>query len=464
MTDRLLAPVPTRRFAVGVALLVGLALVIVAGAAPPSHAAEDVRLTQPGSGARVEGPTPVRVEVDARPLGEVKWVEARLRRGGEIVGSAARLSHEGGERTSGGTSTWAAQWDPASGWINGGEPLANGEYLVEARAHSEVGLGEGETTEWSGHSVTVSQPAATPQLQAQRRDDGQAVALQWSQAGAPDFVRYELERAPDGGAFEAVAQISSRGETTYRDDPPAGVWHYRVTTVRRDGSGGEVSATSGTATVETTEPAEEEEEDSGGDGGADSGEDGGADSDGDGDGPSPTPTPDDAEDSGGDDDGLTVGSGDGDGDAGGEGGQTGEGQREGDGGSSAGSSGGPDLREGGGADPPSPSSGESSVPQLGAGEAEAREPVAGDAAGDAGGSDDGTFSRELPYEDPEREREREDDSSEAEVAQADPPASRGMITVGDQELALERILPPMAGGLLLFVTAGHILRLRQRLD
>lgn len=467
MTDLLIAPTRWRRLAAAVALLVGLALVIVAGSASPSHAAEDVRLTQPGSGARVEGATPVRVEVDARPLGEVQWVEARLRHNGEIVGSAARLSHEGGER-SGGTSTWVAQWDPASGWINGGQALANGAYHIEARAHSEIGLGEGETTEWSGHSVTVSQPAATPQLQAELRDDGQVVALQWSEAAASDFVRYELERAPDGGAFETVARISQRGEAAYRDEPPApGAWHYRVTTVRGDGAGGEVSATSGTATVETVDPDEESDEDSGGDSDEDD---------------EPSSTPDDdneSDDNESDDDGLTptpdedgdADRGDGDGGAGdgedgddvsaddGDSGQTGQGQG-GDDGSSTGTSGQPGLREG---EEPPPSSGESSVPQLDGEEAEAQgaeaqDPVAGDPADDS-------FSRELPYEDPEVEREDErDNRSEAEIAQADPPQSRGMITVGDQELALERALPPMAGGLLLVVTAGHILRLRQRLS
>lgn len=432
MTGLFMAPARSRRFAAGLALLVGLALLIVAGSATPSHAAEDVRLTQPGSGARVDGPTPVRVEVDARPLGEVQWVEARLRRNGEIVGSAARLSHEGGERT-GGTSTWVAQWDPAAGWVNGGGSLANGSYRVEARAHSEVGLGEGETTEWAGHSVTVSQPAATPQLQARVRDGGQTVALQWSEAATSDFVRYELERAADGGAFETVARITQRGDTSHRDEPPRpGTWHYRVTSVRDDGGGGEVSATSGTATVKTTAPDDGEDEDDDGS----------------------TEDPDDSDDSD-DDSGLTPNP-DNDGDdgdrSGDDGGSdsSGEGQGDGDG-SSANSSDEPSLRDGEEESPPS--SGESSVPQLDGGDREAREPATESA--------DDSFSRELDYDDPEVADE--DNRSEAEIAQADP-QSRGMITVGDQEFALERALPPMAGGLLLFVTAGHVLRLRQRLE
>ncbi len=444
MTDLSIAPARTGRFAANAAFVVGLALVVVAGSALPSQAAEEVRLTRPGSGARIDGPTQVQVEVDTRPLEEVQWVEARLRRGGDIVGSAARLSHEGGER-SGGTSTWVAQWDPASGWVNGGGSLANGSYRVEARAHSELGLGNGETTAWSGHSVTVSQPAAAPELQAELRDEGQAVALQWSEAASPDFVRYELERAEDGGAFETLARISQRGDAAYRDEPPgAGTWHYRVTTVRRDGEGGEVSATSGTATVDIAG------DDSGdGDGGSGDGDSG------DGDDPSSTPTPDESDDSG-----LTPSTGDGgdNSDQGGNGGETGGGDGDGGGSSGGQSTGGsssersaePGLREG--REPPPPS-GQSSVPQLDGGEAEAEEPVADEPGDDS-------FATELPYDDPDRER---GDEREAEIAEADTPQNRGAITVGDEEFALERALPPMAGGLLLFVTAGHILRLRQRL-
>lgn len=438
MTALSIPPARTWRFAVNAALVVGLVLVVVAGSALPSQAAEEVRLTRPGSGARIDGPTQVQVEVDTRPLEEVQWVEARLRRNGDIVGSAARLSHEGGER-SGGTSTWTAQWDPASGWINGGGSLANGSYRIEARAHSELGLGEGETTAWTGHSVTVSQPATAPELQAELRDEGQTVALQWSEAASPDFVRYELERAQDGGAFETLARVSQRGDTTYRDEPPgAGTWHYRVTTVRDDGEGGEASATSGTATVDIA--ADDDGDD--GDGGDD------------GDDASSTPTPDESDGSGltpsPDDDGNTSDQGgNGGGTGGGDGGASSDGQSTG---GSSERSAEPGLRQG--RDPP-PSSGQGSVPQLDGGEAEAEaeEPVADEPADDS-------FSTELPYDDPDREA---GDEREAEIAEADTPQNRGVITVGDEEFALERALPPMAGGLLLFVTAGHILRLRQQL-
>lgn len=442
MTELSIAPARPWRFAVNAALVVGLALVVVAGAALPSQAAEDVRLTQPGSGARVDGPTQVRVEVDTRPLEEVQWVEARLRRNGDIVGSAARLAHQGGER-SGGTSTWTASWDPASGWINGGGSLANGSYRLEARARSELGLGEGETTAWRGHSVTVSQPATAPELQAELSDGGRAVALQWSEAASPDFVRYELERAEDGGAFDTVTRISQRGDTAHRDEPPgAGTWHYRVTTVRRDGGGGETSATSGTATVEIAGDDDGDDDES--PSSADDSDDSGL-----------TPSDDGGDGNGGNGGNSSSG---GDGGDGGNGGQTGDGDGDGDGsdgqrtdGSSSGRSAEPGLREG--RDPP-PSAGQSSVPQLDGEEAEAEDPVADESA------DDG-FSAELPYDDPEPEG---GDEREAEIAGADTPQDRGVITVGDQEFALERALPPMAGGLLLFVTAGHVLRLRQRLE
>lgn len=403
------------RRAVAVLAVVALVMGLLAVTASPAAAVSDVRLTSPSPDSQVSGPTTVRVEVDARALEEVESVEVRLRRDGRIVGPATQLGHADGE-TSGGTSRWSTSWDPNSGWMGDGQDLSNGTYKLEARAMSSVAGASDEASGWSGHNIVVSTGVDAPSL------DGRAanghVQLQWTESDAPNFMAYRLQRSKGNGPFETITTVGERGATSYRDTPPeSGTWRYRVTAVHGDGAGGEQTATSGVVSVDF-DGGDGDGNSNGGGGNGDNGGDGDSDSD-----------------SGSDSDGDS--SDGGNGDEGADGGAP-----------SGGRASGPGLREG--SAPPPSSSGTSSVPgfdETAAAEPEVTEP-------------EGGFDEELPYGDPDR-----DDPDQLDVESADARARDGaVLSVAGREFALEETLPPVAGGLLLFVTAGHVLRLRQQLD
>lgn len=488
-------PASPLRAAASAAASAALALALVVAGAPPAHAVVEVRLAQPSAGARVIQATQVSVQVESGLLEEVEWVEARLVRNGETVGQPSRLTYQDGDR-SGGTSTWTTTWDPAGGWMGSGGQLANGAYRLQARARS-TGLASGEATQWQGNGVTVSLPPASPGLEAQASEDGQAVTLRWSEARAPDFAFYRLERAPSGGSFSAVTQITQRQDTAHVDEPGSpGTWRYRLTAARQDGAGGYNTATAGPVSVELAVPEST---------------------------PTPTPTPTSSSELSVDD-GASEGQGDGSGDqgagagdgqgsgSGGDGAGDGQGAGSGDGqGSGAAGTGdtgggspggtGDDTGSGltgfsgGGEAPPAPA--ESQVPDLQQQQApepqqpESQAPEPQEPATQAP-TDSATFSRQLPFELDEDAGQGRD----AGAASATPGAAEGqarstpggvtdpgatgraagddevattagtdpaVLTVGGRRVLLERVLPPIAGGLLLFVVAGHLLRLRRRL-
>jgi len=499
-----MSPIPpagSARLFARATLVALLGLVVMVAAAPASQAIVELRLTQPGSDARVTQATRVRVEVDSRLLEEVEWVEARLLDEGQPVGEPARLSHQGGDRK-GGTSTWATPWDPSRGWMGAGAPLRNGAYRLQARASSS-GVATGGPTAWQGHEVTVSLPPSAPVLQAEPADE-QSVTTTWSQANAPDFAFYRLERAREGGSFTVVTQIPQRQDTAHRDEPgSSGTWRYRLTAARRDGAGGHTTAVSEPVSVQlsgseptpgptpTASPGPDStdstlEPDGQGDGGGDAG--GGNAGDG-ADGESADDEGAGGEGAGGqeagDSDQAAQGTPD---QAAGEGTQAGDGA--GASGSAPGFSGGrepppepeqnpvPELAEGQPPqpEPPQPESREPAPPQPSPQEPARQTP-----------SDSATFSRELSYEGQEGSHPRGVASSEPtpaapaeqgratpggvanpeggdqEVAQA-AGTNPAVITVGGRDVSLERVLPPVAGGLLLFVVAGHLLRLGRRFE
>lgn len=355
---------------------------LMAVPAVPALAA-DVRLTSPGSGATVSGDTQIRAEVDASLLETVDHVEARLVRGGQAVGNPVRLGHAGGSRN-GGTSTWSRGWSPANGWEGGGR-VSSGSYRLEVRALVSTRTGSQEPTGWVGHNITVSVPPGAPQASAEVTDHGaRRVRVSWS--GPADGVSsYRVQRAPEGGGFDTVAEVGADAGAANDTAPQPGVWRYRVQAV---GPAGSAHSNEVAVTINRV-------------GGSNGGN-------------------------------------------GGNGGDSGGGGDSGNGAAGAGPSGGggsgrassPGVRQGGQA-PPLPEG--RAVPQL---EGEAPEVAS-----------DGGFDEHLPYDLDDSER----GGDSAEVAMDDP----AVIHVGEREIALEEVLPPAAGGLLLFVIAGHLLRLRR---
>lgn len=403
------------------ALLLAGSWLLSAGA--PAHAVERWGVDSPDPGQRIGAVTTIKATAEANALQSVEAVQVRLLRDGAQVGPVRGLTHSAGPR-SGGTSIWSTSLDPLRSWAADGRAMANGTYTFQVRV-SWQGPRGAQQTGWSGHEAVIDADPPATTVSTRTIDTGaHSVEVSWTEVALPDFLRYVVQRASPDGSFADIATLGSSSTTTYLDAaPPPGSYRYRVQVVR-DGAGGtERTSTSGERTAEVEEAGQPDPTSPISDESEEPSEPEPSEPD-----PDPTPGPDPADqaDEGGSPDG----------------GASDDGTPRPRRGSS-----GPVSTSGGGA----PRS--SGAPSTGT-DASAQPPAV---------SDMETFEEALPYPDAEEETGGEhvpdDDELEWGALDGDPPDG-GTLAVHDRELVLEQVLPPLAGGLLLFVVAGHMLRLR----
>lgn len=411
-----------------------LALGWLLAAALPAVAVQDWGVSSPGAGARITRPVELVGYATAQPAEHVDRVQVRFTvPGGAQYGATRDLSHASGPRD-GGRSTWATGLDPLRSWVVDGGAMANGRYRVETRVFYAVATVPAEPTGWRGHDVVLVVPPPKPTATAEEVGPNTA-EIRWTTADVPDFVRYAVQRAPGGeGSWTTVAEIpNGRVGRTVDTTPKPGEWRYRVQSVRSDGLGGEVSTTSDPVTVTTeaeppttvptappTAPSPEPSS------------------------PEPSPSEPAPVDTGEAGDVIPGGDeGDDDSDAPSEGptgGGTGGDLNGGD-------------RSGGGAAPPR--AGSARPPQIGTGGAVS--PAPPPPRPNVAGPGENVFEETLDYGELPEHVVTE---TERELVDAGGFSDGGMLSVLDHEFETRKVLTGLAGMLVLFVSAGHLLRFR----
>lgn len=228
----------------GIVVAAVSAAVMVLVASPAAAATASV--TSPSSGSTLDGPTPVTVSVQRDPFEDVDSVRVRLATegGSAYPGSApASLSCQSGCSGTSTSQSWGGvSFDPR-------RPSAFGlsQALPNARYRLQPSVGGGSWA--SGTTVIVSVPPS-PVSSLSGTADGHDMHLSWRPAPEPDISGYRVERRKGSGNWAQADQLgpnaSSFSETVTSD----GDYRYRVVTVRPDGSGGELTATSDTLALE----------------------------------------------------------------------------------------------------------------------------------------------------------------------------------------------------------------------
>jgi hypothetical protein len=410
-------------------LAVVLALAWVLAAALPATAASST-LVAPGAGAVISSAAPfaIRADATAGAFETVDGVEVRL----ASLPNTRAMDHTGGDRR--GTSSWSATLNPMNAWASpGGGPLPNGSYTLEVRVRYLVAGAPRPPTDWRGHAIVLDvPPPATTVTASVVEVTARTVSVSWQPVSLPDFQRYVVQRAAGTGSYTDIAEVTSAGTTRFLDAAPShGEWRYRVVVARASASGGSKTATSEPATVSFAPPP-----------------------------PPPAPIPTPTEPEPGQPDPTEPGTPDPT--EPGEPGEPGDSEPPVDppGGTEnpdappAGD--GQDGTAGGGGAPssngpvPGTPAARSAIPSIvTAPEPQPRRAPAVAAPGDT------TFEEFLDFDLEQEITERH------VVVEPDEPVrtQTGTLAIFERELDQERVLVPIAGGLLLMVTAGHLLRL-----
>lgn len=232
-----------------IALTTLLSVVVLLLGALPAAAAVTARVGSPSPGQEITGSVAIQVCVTRdNPLTEPYpgSADVRLSRDGNsaVAGSTtAQVTQSSQDCASGGRAYTGKDLDPRSpGDFGLTEPLANGTWHVQTRVNDGS---------WSGSEVTVSVPPS-PVRDVSASADRLDVALTWTRAPEPDISAYRIQRRPDGGSWQVISSVGSSSSSYQDTTPSAGTYEYRVVTVRPDGHGSVLTATSSATPVTTT--------------------------------------------------------------------------------------------------------------------------------------------------------------------------------------------------------------------
>ena len=208
-----------------VAALVALLAMLPAGAA---HAAGAGQVTSPANGATITSATGITVQVTGRagsvldPRDHVVWVRLADRSGATAVGQAVQASCAD---NCGGDSTWTAPaLDPGTMAPFGG-PVCNGGYTIQVQVDDGA---------WTGHPIRLARAPHAPRDVAVTPGT-EAADVTWGAAPDGDVAGYRVERRASGGSWKVVGTTGAGARGLADADAPAGSVEYRVSTLRGDG-------------------------------------------------------------------------------------------------------------------------------------------------------------------------------------------------------------------------------------
>lgn len=212
--------------------LAALTVLVAAFPAGPAHAAGTGRITSPSAGAAVGSGTPLVVEVAGRAGSffdpQDHTVQLRLAdvSGAQVWGGTRTVSATCQAGDCGEDSTWTAgTFDPASLAPFGSTSSCNGAYAVQVRVDDGA---------WAGHAIRIARAPGAPSGVAVTPGTGEAEII-WDGASDPDVVGYRVERRAAGGSWTSVGQAAPSARAFTDDDVAAGDVEYRVVTLKGDG-------------------------------------------------------------------------------------------------------------------------------------------------------------------------------------------------------------------------------------
>lgn len=215
------------------ARLVAVLAAVLLAALPmgAAHAAGTGRITSPAPGAVLDSPTSLVVQVTGRAGTVVQPRDHAVR---------LRLADPGGTSAWSGTSavgatcrtdchtdsTWTAgSFDPATLAPFGGGPSCNGSHQVQVQVDGGV---------WSGHAIRITRAPGAPRDVTVTPGVEQATVT-WGAAPDPDVAGYRVHRRAGDGAWQAVGELGPDARSLDDADVEAGEVAYRVATLRGDG-------------------------------------------------------------------------------------------------------------------------------------------------------------------------------------------------------------------------------------
>lgn len=198
----------------------------------PSPASAEARatVTSPGQNAVVSDPVDLTVTVTRELLDpEVRTVALRLSADGANRAAGTKtvvlscVSGCGSER-----STWSGPaFVPATAAPFASESVCNGRW------HLQPSVDSGPFTSGTTVSVAVAPSPARAVSSSTRGTD--EITVRWEAAPEPDVAAYRVERRVDGGSWRTVATVDAGQTSLTRRGLAPGRYEHRVVTLRPDG-------------------------------------------------------------------------------------------------------------------------------------------------------------------------------------------------------------------------------------
>lgn len=367
-------------------------------------------------------------------------------------------------------------------WLTVPAAAPNGRYILQVQFQNTAGDVSRDPSEWRDHPIVLDAPPPATTATAEVADAAaKQVRVDWNSVDVPDLLYYDVERQAGGGDWVAAAAGVDPGTTTVTDSVgEAGSYRYRVVAVRAGAEKGSTLSSTSAATESVTVAAATEPPPTDGDDGDDEGpDDTGGDEPGDDEPGDDEPGDGDGSDDGGsefefgDDVGDGGDAGSGGGDSGRAGADAGGGAGRGGGGSRlVPRAGGSTSADGGGTG----SSGSSSGFELtgitpraaGADDDDSGSDGFGDGDGvDLADADEDQQPAVAAPSDVDTFRKKLDYGNRGELVERIPKdvvrdggftEDGGTLSIVNRELDEQRVLPAVAGGLVLVLSAAHVLR------
>lgn len=194
-------------------------------------------------------------------IGDTRIVASVTAGQGETVESVQARFLRGGAEVGRRFPLGFSQGQPHGGestWATGFRPLASPALDGGAMANGTYTLQiraitSAATTEWQGHDVVLDVVPPRTTVNASVVPEG--VDVSWAAVPLPDFRRYTVERAVGDAEFSELITFTGADRTAHRDAAPAGTVRYRVVVGRAAADGGELTSFSDPVEVAVPAPA-----------------------------------------------------------------------------------------------------------------------------------------------------------------------------------------------------------------
>lgn len=245
-------PSPLTRAASGVAaLLLALSWLLLSPAPASSQEQEVVRprasLESPTADDPVIAPTQLVIAVDRNLSTDPVTAYSRLRRldGEKVARKDVIIRYDKGEVTQESSQTvrFRGRLNPYNiGWFENGGAIANGNYRIDVAALPGKAAPDAKPAEsdWSPHPVTFDAPPPPP-TNVRSGAEGFAVTVAWDPVAVPDLVGYRVERRDgDADRWRVVNKDVKPNRTRASHKvPDYGTYRFRVTAIRSSARQGE---------------------------------------------------------------------------------------------------------------------------------------------------------------------------------------------------------------------------------